>query len=319
MSIATLEQATFDLPDLLDRAAFPDCAVCGEQAWIPVYEGPVRDGGFGNSRKGAVVAECMGCGVRRLDEPSCHDDAVYSDETYRKILGEDTDTNGFHAAHDPLQLERLNVVNPMTLRGKVVADVGCAAGSFLDFVSGLARSVIAIEPGRPYHDSLARRGFHVYDLTRSALDDCAGAVEHAFSFQVIEHVAEPTAFLTEIAELMAPDGRLTVSTPNRGDLLMELLPEDYPPFFYRCVHRWYFSDDSLARCGRAAGLVPVETRYVHRFGVANTLRWLRERSPGGRDPLPGLDDPALDSVWRDTLAREGTADTIYMTFEKPLP
>jgi hypothetical protein len=65
------------------------------------------------------------------------------------------------------------------------------------------------------------------------------------------------------------------------------------------------------------GLIPVETRFVHRFGVANTLRWLRERRPGGRDPLPGLDDRALDSVWRDTLAREGTADTIYMTFEKP--
>lgn len=299
--------------------AFPDCGACGAQAWIPVYEGPVRDGPFGNNRADAVVAECAGCGVRRLDENSCHDDAVYSDESYRRMLGEEADTNGFHAAHDPLQLERLNVVNPMTLRGKVVADVGCAAGSFLDFVSGLARSVIAVEPGRPYHDALRRRGFHVYDHASHALDDCAASVEHAFSFQVIEHVGEPRAFLADIAGLLTPGGKLTVSTPNRADLLTELLPEDYPPFFYRCVHRWYFSADSLARCGKAVGLVPAETRFVHRFGVANTLRWLRDRRPGGRDPLPGLDDPALDSVWRDTLAREGTADTLYMTFEKPVP
>lgn len=314
MSIATADSVAARDPE-----RFPDCTVCGAQSWIPVYEGPVRDGAFGNSRAGAVVAECMGCGVRRLDERSCHEEEIYTDEAYRELLGEDVDTNGFHAAHDPLQLERLNVVNPMTLRGKVVADIGCAAGSFLDFVAGLTRSVIAVEPGRCYHESLRRRGYHVYDFCAHALDDCAHSVEHAFSFQVIEHVGEPTAFLSEIADLLAPGGRLTVSTPNRGDLLMDLLPEAYPPFFYRAVHRWYFSDDSLARCGRAAGLIPVETRFVHRFGIANTLRWLRDSVPGGRDPLPGLDDPALDSVWRDTLAREGTADTLYMTFEKPRP
>lgn len=297
----------------------PDCAVCKSQAWITVYEGPVRDGGFGSIRDNAVVAECVSCGLQRLDEGSCYDDTVYTDEAYRELLGEAVDSEGFHAAHDPLQLERLNVVNPMTLRGKTVADIGCAAGSFLDFISGLTSSVIAVEPGRQYHDTLRRRGFHVYHYTSDALDDCAGAVEHAFSFQVIEHIEDPLVFLTEIADLLAPGGRLTVSTPNRADLLMGLLPETYPPFFYRTVHRWYFSADSLARCGRAAGLVPVETRWLHRFGIANTLRWLRDRTPGGQNPLPGLDDPALDSVWRDTLAREGTADTIFMTFEKPKP
>lgn len=178
--------------------------------------------------------------------------------------------------------------------------------------------MIAVEPGRSYHESLRPRGFHVYDFTSAALDDCCGSVEHAFSFQVIEHVEAPGPFMAEIAELLVPGGRVTISTPNWDDLLMSLLPDDYPPFFYRAVHRWYFCADSLARCGRAAGLIPTQTRYVHRLGIANTLRWLRDCKPGGRNPLPGLDDAALDSVWRDTLAREGTADTIYMTFEKPV-
>lgn len=312
MSVA-FEQVETRNPDL-----FPDCDVCGTQAWIPVYEGPVRDGAFGTQRQNATVAECVGCGVRRLDEASCHDPDMYGDESYRKLLGEATDTAGFHAAHDPLQLERVNVINPMTLRGKTIADIGCAGGSFLDFVSGLAGAVIAVEPGRSYHASLRERGFHVYDFASAALDDCRGSIEHAFSFQVIEHVEAPGPFMAEIFELLAPGGRVTISTPNRDDILMSLLPADYPPFFYRAVHRWYFCADSLARCGRAAGLVPTETRFVHRFGIANTLRWLRDRKPGGRNPLPGLDDAALDSVWHDTLAREGAADTIYMTFEKPV-
>ena len=67
MSIATLDAASID-PATPDLVAFPDCAVCGEQAWIPIYEGPVRDGAFGNSRASGMVAECVGCGVRRLDE-----------------------------------------------------------------------------------------------------------------------------------------------------------------------------------------------------------------------------------------------------------
>lgn len=314
MSIA---EAEIQHAEAGETVAFPDCAVCGSRAWIPVYEGSVRDGAPGREKANAVVAECVSCGQRRLDQNSCQDETVYTDTAYRELLGEAVDTEGFHAEHDPLQLERINVVNPMNLRGKVIADIGCAAGSFLDFVSGLSGTVLAIEPGRQYHDALHERGFHVYDYASSAAQDCAGAVDHAFSFQVIEHIEDPRRFLADIEVLLAPGGRLTVSTPNRADLLMDLLPDVYPAFFYRTVHSWYFSADSLAACGRAAGLVPVETRWVHRFGIANTLRWLRDRKPGGRDPLPGLDDPALESVWQATLEREGSADTIFMTFEKP--
>ena len=83
---------------------------------------------------------------------------------------------------------------------------------------------------------------------------------------------------------------------------MELLPDEYPAFFYRSVHRWYFERDSLARCAEAAGFKVAELRCVHRFGPGNALGWLKDRRPPGRGPFPGMADAGLDAAWRATLA-----------------
>jgi hypothetical protein len=60
---------------------------------------------------------------------------------------------------------------------------------------------------------------------------------------------------------------------------MELLPDDFPSFFYRTVHRWYFNVASLAECAKLAGFEVVETQFVHRYGMANAIAWLRDRRP----------------------------------------
>ena len=37
-------------------------------------------------------------------------------------------------------------INILGIRNKIVADIGCGAGSFSDHISGLAEKIIAIEP-----------------------------------------------------------------------------------------------------------------------------------------------------------------------------
>lgn len=297
---------------------FDACEICASLAWRELYRGPVRDGAFPKlSDPDTIVALCGICGSARLEESRAQQAAIYQDASYRTLVGEQASPENFYAAHDNLQMQNLAVLWPESLRGKVVADLGCAAGSFLDHIRGIAMRGVAIEPCEAYHASLAANGYDVYACATAALERWQGKVDHAFSFSVIEHVTDPRQFLCEMRELLVPGGRALISTPNRNDVLLNLLPSDYPAFFYRTVHRWYFEAESLKTCAAAAGLIPLATRYVQRFGLSNAIKWLRDRQPGGGDSLVELQSPLLDGVWKNYLEDRGTADYLYMTLERP--
>ena len=294
---------------------FEACAICGSEDWNPVYQGPVRDGRFGSLTAPSVVARCGGCGVDRLDEENCRDEDFYSSEDYRKSLGQGSDTAAFLAGHDTQQAERLKVLGPVSLRSCKIADVGCAGGSFLDQVADLAAEVLAIEPGSAYHDSLRQRGFAVYPFATEARDH-AGSVDWAFGFDGIEHVSDPKRFLTDIAELLKPVGRLLLSTPNRDDGLLNLAGEAYRRFFYRVHHRWYFDAQALTAVAGQAGLMVERVDYVQRYGISNAVTWMREGRPSGDQVLAELDNPALDRVWQDHLEQSGRADRLYAVLRR---
>ena len=299
----------------MNVARFEPCNICGAGDWRAVYEGAVRDGSFGNHRDGATVAACAGCGAHRLDEGHCLAEEDYESEAYRDRLGQGTDLAAHFAAHDHLQLHALNAIRPHSLRGCVVADVGAGGGSFLDHVSGLVGRAIAIEPARHFQAALAGRGYDIHAYAADAAKTLGPVADVAVSLQVIEHVRNPRAFLADIRRLMKPGGRLVISTPNHADILLDLLPDGYPAFFYRVVHRWYFDAASLARCAGLAGFEVEETRYLHRYGMANLLHWLRDRRPRGDAPLAGIDTLA-DGFWKSYLEASGRSDTLFMTLKQ---
>lgn len=291
--------------------AFAACAICGANDWCDVYFGAVRDGVFGHSRSGVRVCRCCSCGVERLDEDACPDDAFYETPAYRQKLKQELTAAAHQAMTDDLQIFTQQVLWPTSLRGRVVADIGCGGGSFLDHFAGLADTVVAIEPCSIYHDSLRTRGYKVFPYAKDAICELAGKVDLAVSIQVIEHVMNPRMFLQDIRPLIAPGGRLLVSTPNRADILMRLLPQDFPEFFYRVVHRWYFDESSLRRCASAAGYKVLRTRFMHRYGMANAVAWLRDRRPTGQHRIDCI-DPMLDKLWAAHLEATGMADCLFM-------
>lgn len=289
---------------------FAACEVCGAERWTVRYEGVIRDGVPGQVRDGAAVARCGGCGVDRLDEASCLDDSMYETAAYRDKLREAATAEGHYAVVDQLQVFTQRVLWPASLRGKTVMDVGAAGGSWLDHVRGVARRGVAIEPAEAYHASLRERGYEVFPYADQALAAWQRKVDLAVSIQVIEHVRNPREFLASIRPLLAPGGKLVVSTPNRDDILMELLP-DFRGHFYRVVHRWYFDAMSLTACAALAGFEVSSTHFIHRFGMANALGWLRDKRPAGRARMPVI-TPLADDLWRAYLEQGGRADCLYM-------
>ncbi len=291
---------------------FNACEICGANDWHVIYDGPIRDGSYGSLRTGATVARCGTCGVDRLVEKHCPDEEFYEGDAYRRRLRQRLTTSAYFPTADKSQEFVFQVLGYGTLRNKVVADVGCAGGSFLDHVAGVAGQMLAIEPSSIYHESLRQRGYSVYSYTSEAGAEFAGAVDLAIAQQVIEHVRNPLQFLQEIRGLLSPGGKLLITTPNRRDILMDLLPDDFPPFFYRTVHRWYFDTASLSECAERAGFQVDGARTVHRYGMSNALLWMRERRPCGDVRLEDI-EPQADRMWRGYLEGIDRADCIFMT------
>jgi 2-polyprenyl-3-methyl-5-hydroxy-6-metoxy-1,4-benzoquinol methylase len=141
---------------------------------------------------------------------------------------------------DQEQAEKLGILGADGWRDKIVADIGCGGGSFLDFLSGVARETVAIEPCLSYRHNLSQK--HKYFPGCSeALLEYAGKVDVAVSFTVIEHIENPRQFLREIRQVIKPGGFLLLSTPNYNDWLIDFLSGFYDRFFYRSAHTWYFN------------------------------------------------------------------------------
>ncbi len=295
---------------------FDACEVCNSQAWSVIYEGPIRDGAFGEFAPSTIISRCGKCGSDRLAEESCHKDDIYDTEEYRNLVGEDTTAEGFFKQHDWLHRQWLEDIWEHVPRNSVIADVGCAAGSLLDHLKGVVAETVAIEPGQNYHDSLRARGHKVFSSIEEANKEYAGKIDLVFNMGMIEHVVNPLEVLKSMSDLMAEDGEMMVMTPNRDDLLMTLLPDDYPSFNYHTVHRWYWDHDSFSNMVELAGMKTTKFKCCHRFGLSNTLAWLRDRKPAGQNPLPETTTLMLDRMWREHLDETRTGDSLVFWLSK---
>lgn len=293
-----------------------NCEICNANDWTRIYHGDVRDGTFGNLVHNAGVFQCQNCSAVRLEEARCIPDSHYETAAYREKLAQEMTGDAFYASHDSLQRTVLLQILELDLRDKIVADVGCGPGGFTDHVAGLAKQIWAIEPFTEYQRVLRDKGFETFSYAADVPAEMLGTADVAVSLQVIEHVRDPRRFLEQIRHLLKPGGIVVVTTPNRKDILMDLLPDSYPAFFYRVVHRWYFDEMSFADCARRAGLDVLSMRTIHRYGLANALHWLRDRRPRGETPLPPLDE-SINTIWRQFAAEKGQGDTLFAVFRVP--
>lgn len=285
------------------------CLICGAANLAVHYRGPVRCGAFGKTMaKEAEITRCGNCGAQYLP-PAMEDIAhYYQSGDYRKELEQGNAVEKYFQLSDNEQPGKVELLGLHQLRGKVVADLGCGGGSFLDLVKGVAAQTIAIEPDQNYHPSLAARGHRIFSLGSDALAQCRAALDVIVSFSVIEHVEKPREFLTEARQLLKPGGRMLLSTPNARDLLLELSPE-YRAFFYRKAHLWYFDADALVQVAKLAGFEKCQIIYKHRFDLSNCLVWLRDRRPSGLGAIAL--DPSVNAVWAQSLETQGRSDYLY--------
>ena len=104
------------------------------------------------------------------------------------------------------------------LAGKSALDVGCGAGLLAEPLRRLGAEVTAVDAA-PELVAAARahaaaQGL-VIDYRAAGVEALEGEYDLVTALEVIEHVADPQAFVRTLADRLAPGGLLILSTPNR--------------------------------------------------------------------------------------------------------
>ena len=108
-------------------------------------------------------------------------------------------------------------VQPETAGRKTALDVGCGAGLLAEPLARLGAKVTGIDAAPELiavaRDHAAAQGLAI-DYRAGDVQQLGGQFDLVTSMEVIEHVADPGAFLKALAARLAPGGLLVLSTPN---------------------------------------------------------------------------------------------------------
>lgn len=141
--------------------------------------------------------------------------------------------------------------------GSRVLEVGCGPGFFGASLSGY--DYLGLEFNPTARAQATGRGLRVEatDVAEVARRE-PGAFDAVVSFQVLEHVADPGAFLESCAALVRPGGRLIVSVPSADSFMRFNLNDvlNMPPH-----HVTWWSDRCLSWCATRYGLSLTELHH----------------------------------------------------------
>ena len=103
------------------------------------------------------------------------------------------------------------------LEGKTALDVGCGAGLLAEPLARLGANVTAIDAAPELiavaREHAAAMGLEI-DYRAGDVADLDGEFDLITCMEVIEHVADPAAFVKSLAKRLAANGLLILSTPN---------------------------------------------------------------------------------------------------------
>ena len=120
-----------------------------------------------------------------------------------------------------------------------------------------------------------------------------------------------------MASHLNSNGRIIIEVPNSEDALLTLYDSDaFQRFTYWSQHLFLFSDVTLNKLAKQAGLRVISIKQVQRYPISNHLYWLSRNKASGHEKWSFLDNKLLSEAYESSLAAIGKCDTIIAYLEK---
>ncbi len=219
------------------------CPVCDGRFWRPCFE--ASDVHYGAAPGRFLLARCQGCGLYAIQPPPSPEvlDAAYPTEYGPH--------HGRSKRRDAALSSFWSLVSPRP--GMHVLDVGCGDGRYLERLHRLGCHAWGVEPTGRTPAAVRELGITVHDGTLEDAPFPPPRFDVISFVHVLEHLPDPVRTLRRAADLLAPDGRILMLTPNAGSLTFPCFREAwYSLDAPRHLH--LFAPDTLRRACLRAGL-----------------------------------------------------------------
>jgi 2-polyprenyl-3-methyl-5-hydroxy-6-metoxy-1,4-benzoquinol methylase len=167
--------------------------------------------------------------------------------------------------------------------GSRVLDVGTAGGAFLEAAQQFGYDAYGMEPSRYLVDKGKARGLKI----EQGMIDNHTFEPHSFDmvslWDVIEHIAEPKAALTEMRKLLKPDGILLINYPDIGTWSAKLAGKRF--WWILSVHLHHFTRRSIADICQRTGF---EAFHFQRYWQTLEFGYLERMAIHYKIPLAAL-------------------------------
>lgn len=155
------------------------------------------------------------------------------------------------------------------LEGRTALDVGCGAGLLAEPLAKLGAHVTGIDAAPELIEAARTHAGQTGLAIRYVAGEVAaldGRFDLVTALEVVEHVADPAAFVRSLAERLAPDGLLVMSTPARTawSRLLTITLAEGTGRIPRGTHDYdqFLSPDELTALLSEAGLTVTATRGI---------------------------------------------------------
>lgn len=165
-------------------------------------------------------------------------------------------------------------------QGLRILDIGCGGGLLSEPMARLGATVVGADAAArniPVAQVHAQQSGLDIDYRHTTAEDLVTAGEIfdvVLNMEVVEHVADPLAYLTACHDLLRPGGLMVCSTINRNakSYLMAIIgAEQIMRWLPKGTHEWskFITPDELFDLLSRAGLKPVDRKGM----VFNPLGW----------------------------------------------
>ncbi len=164
--------------------------------------------------------------------------------------------------------------------GLRILDIGCGGGLLCEPMARLGAEIIGVDAAErniPVAQAHAAQSGLTIDYRHTTAEAMAAAGEQfdiVLNMEVVEHVADPLAYLTACQQLLKPGGLHICSTINRNpkSFAMAIVgAENVMRWLPKGTHEWnkFITPDELFDLMRNAGLNPVDRKGF----VFNPISW----------------------------------------------